>query len=70
VQIPYEKLSQEALRGIVEEFITREGTDYGLRTYTLEEKVEHVYKALKNGEAKIIFDPDTETCSIVSARRF
>jgi uncharacterized protein len=70
MQIPYERLSQEVLRGIVEEYITREGTDYGLRAYTLEEKVEQVYRALKSGDAKIVFDPETETCSIVASRCF
>jgi len=29
VKIPYDQLSPEALHGVVEEFVTRNGTDYG-----------------------------------------
>jgi uncharacterized protein YheU (UPF0270 family) len=63
--IPPEKLSAEALRGVVEEFVTREGTDYGGQTYSLEDKVEQVFLQLRRGEAVIVYDPQGQTCSIV-----
>ena len=67
MEIPHRELSQEALRGVVESFVLREGTDYGPRDYSLEEKITEVMRQLDRGEAAIVFDPDTETVSIVVA---
>jgi uncharacterized protein len=65
VMVPYTELSEEALRGVVESFVLREGTDYGEREFSLDQKVAHVLRQLKGGEARIVFDPATETIDIV-----
>lgn len=64
VELPLGDLSKEALRGIIEEYVTREGTDYGSQEYSLEQKVEQVRRQLASGLAVILFDPVTESCSI------
>ena len=69
VEIPVEALSVEALRGLIESFVGREGTDYGERERSLEEKVADVRCQLERGEARIVFDPETESVNIVPARR-
>ena len=69
VEIPVEALSAEALRGLIESFVGREGTDYGERERSLEEKVADVRRQLERGEARIVFDPETESVNIVPARR-
>ncbi len=63
--VPYTELSEEALRGVLESFVLREGTEYGERDFSLEQKVAHVTKQLRRGEAQIVFDPDSETIDIV-----
>lgn len=68
VFVPYAELSADALRGVVESFVLREGTDYGEREIPLEEKLTHVYRQLERGEARIVFDPNTETIDIVPTR--
>jgi uncharacterized protein YheU (UPF0270 family) len=65
VFIPHSELSQEALRGVMESFVLREGTDYGEREFSLEQKLAHVYRQLERGEAQIVFDPNTETIGII-----
>ena len=65
--IPYRELSEAALRGVVESFVLREGTDYGEREFSFEEKIDAVMGQLDRGEAAVMFDPDTETVSIVVA---
>jgi uncharacterized protein len=65
VPVPYDELSAEALRGVLEAFVLREGTDYGEREFSLEQKVAHVMRQLERGEAQIVFDPNTETVDIV-----
>lgn len=63
--IPAEQLSAEALLGLIEEFITREGTDYGELEWSLEQKVEQVRMQLRRGEAVIVFDIAAESCTIM-----
>lgn len=67
VAVPYAELAPELLHAVVESYVLREGTDYGEREFSLAEKVAHVISLLKRGEAQIVFDPETETVSIVSA---
>lgn len=57
-------LSKAALRGVVEAFVLREGTDYGTREVELERKVADVMRQLESGEARIVFDPGTESVDI------
>ena len=60
-----DRLSPEALQGLIEEFILREGTDYGLSEYTLEQKHDQVMRQLKAGHVRIVFDPVEETTSLL-----
>ena len=61
-------LSEAALRGLVEEFVNREGTDYGRSEKSLDEKCEDVFAQLDSGEARILFDPETESVNLVTRR--
>jgi uncharacterized protein YheU (UPF0270 family) len=69
VAVPHGELSLEALRGVVESFVLREGTDYGAREFTLEQKIAHVMAQIERGEAQIMFDPNTETVDLVPRKR-
>ena len=68
VSIPHAELSEDALRGVIESFVLREGTDYGEREFSLEQKVAHVLRQLQLGEARIIFDPATGSIDILRGR--
>jgi uncharacterized protein YheU (UPF0270 family) len=63
--IPHHSVSADVLRGVIEEFVSREGTDYGFE-YSLDDKVKAVHKQLEQGKARLFFDPISETCDIVS----
>jgi len=63
--VPHTALSADALRGIVEAFVLREGTDYGDREVPFEVKVAQVLRRLDRGEARIVFDPGTESVDIL-----
>ena len=62
--IPYTKLSEEVLRGIIEEFVLREGTEYGRNDVAVETKVQQVKNQLLKGTAVIVFDPETDSCDV------
>jgi uncharacterized protein len=65
VTIPYSELAADLLHAVVESYVLREGTDYGEREVSLEDKVSQVIDQIKRGEAEIVFDPETETVGII-----
>jgi uncharacterized protein YheU (UPF0270 family) len=65
--IPVNKLSAKALKGVIEEFISRGGTDYGVIEASMETKFKQVKYKLENGLAVLVFDDETETTNIFLA---
>ena len=70
IEIPAEMLSVEILYGIIEEFILREGTDYGSHEVSLESKIDQVKHQLSKGDVLITFDPATENCNLLTRHQF
>ena len=68
VVVPYQELSPDALRGVVQSFVLREGTDYGDHEVSFDTKVAQVIRQLERGDAGIVFEPLTETIHIVMKR--
>jgi len=66
VIIPYQSLSADALRGILEEFVNREGTDYGENEWSFEDKLESLWSQLKAGDIVVVFDQASETTGLVA----
>lgn len=62
--IPYQQLSAEALDGILQDFVCREGTDYGDYDVSLDDKKAQVKAQLADGRAILLFDPIQQTCHI------
>ena len=63
MRIPHKQLSSSALRAVVEEFVTRDGTDYS----SVEQRIENVLRQLHAGRVELHFDGETRTCNILSA---
>jgi len=69
VKIPFESLSREALDGVIDDYVNREGTDYGHRDFDLVQKRDAVRRELASGRALITYDPATQTTTIVATTR-
>lgn len=67
--IPIESLSAEALQGILEEFITREGTDYGSTELTLDDKVARLKPQLESGDIVLVYDESLGAVNLVNRRQ-
>ncbi|MEO0337049.1 MAG: YheU family protein [Pseudomonadota bacterium] len=65
--IPPEKLSEETFQALVEEFILREGTDYGSVELSLEAKLSRARKQIDAGHVKIVYSPENESCTILKS---
>jgi uncharacterized protein YheU (UPF0270 family) len=68
VEVPVAELAPEILQALVESFVLREGTDYGMQEVSLASKVAQVVSQLRRGEARIVFDPATESVDIRVAK--
>jgi uncharacterized protein YheU (UPF0270 family) len=66
LEIPAESLSEEALLGVIDNFIQREGTDYGVHEVAYESKIEQIKKQISKGRVKIVFDPNIESVSLMT----
>ncbi len=62
--LPHRMLSPDALRGVIEAFVTREGTDYGAQDVPLATKVGQVRQQLDAGTAVLVYDEHTESCTV------
>ena len=70
IEIPAERLNAEIMTAIIEEFILREGTDYGAQEVDFARKVSQVKALLDAGEVTITFDPKTENCTLLTRQQF
>ncbi len=62
--IPVNKLSSEAFQGVIEEYISRDGTDNGDIEVSAATKFRQVKHKLENGSAVLVFDDESETTNI------
>ena len=60
IMIPLDQLSTEALHGLLEEIVTRDGTELS----ESQSKIARVEDLLRRGQAELWFDRATRTCSI------
>ncbi|MDX1505997.1 MAG: YheU family protein [Spongiibacter sp.] len=65
VEIPWQKLSDDAFQGMLEEMVSRDGTDYGEVELSSEQKIAQLRRALEKGQAYIAFCTETESWSIL-----
>ena len=70
IEIPHTRLGEDVLKAVIEEFILREGTDYGAQEISLDAKLAQVRRQLETGEVLITFDPRTEDCTLMTRHQF
>ena len=66
IRVAPDDLQPDTLRAVIESFVLREGTDYGLHEASLDAKVAQVLMQLRLGEAHITFDPASESVNVVT----
>lgn len=66
IEIPQQALSADAVQGVLEEFVNREGTDYGDIEFSLQQKTQRLKKQWERGDILLVFDPETESTTFIS----
>ena len=66
VEILPSSISAEALNAILESFVLREGTDYGIQEISLEKKIDNLKTKLDHKDIYLVFDPNSETVTFLT----
>lgn len=70
IEIPWQSLDPETLEALLEEIVTRDGTDYGAKELSKEQKTVEARHNLEAGRAVLVWDEATETSSLIDRRDF
>ena len=68
IEVPFERIDPATLRKMIQEFVTRDGADWGEAGGSLEEKVAQVLRQLQNKQVKVVFDLTSQTANLVACR--
>lgn len=68
--IPWQTLEEETLINIIESFILREGTDYGVKELSLTQKTQNLLAEIRNGNAVIVWSELHESIDIKRKMEF
>ena len=68
--IPLEQLPAETLLAIIEDFILREGTEYGAEDISKQAKINQVMKQLEQGSAVLVYSELHESVNILPSEQF
>jgi len=68
IEVPYQQIDPETLRRMIQEFVSRDGADWGDAGCTLEDKVDQVLQQLERNQVKVVFDLRSQTANIVACR--
>ena len=70
MEVEASRLGEDTLSALIESFVLREGTDYGSQEFSLQTKIEQVKKQIERGDVKIVFDPDTESVTLLTLHQW
>ncbi|AHF75508.1 hypothetical protein Sant_0403 [Sodalis praecaptivus] len=68
--IPWEQIDPATLYNLIESFVLREGTDYGEREQSLQQKVADVLRQVQSGEAVLVWSELHESINIMPRGQF
>ncbi|MDH5517113.1 MAG: YheU family protein [Gammaproteobacteria bacterium] len=68
--VPHSEIDSSTLHALIEEFVTRDGTDYGEHEVPTDIKISQILRQLDNNEVFIVYSELHESCTIVSKDKF
>ena len=67
--IPYTQLDPDVLAAVLQDIVTRDGTDYGEKEITIEQKINQVRQALRNGQCFVVYDSISESVGMLTRQQ-
>ncbi len=68
-RVPLERIDDQVVQALLEEYASRDGTDYGERELTLAEKAGNLRSQLEAGEICILYHHPTQAWDLVGSDR-
>ena len=68
--VPWQNINTDTLNHLLEEFASRDGTDYGAYETSLEDKVVQLKVQLQQNRIVVVYSELHESVNIVSADQF
>ena len=65
VEVPPQRLEADVLQALLEEYASRDGTDYGERELSLVQKVANLRAQMQRGDLLILYEIDGEHWDLV-----
>ncbi|GAB5449720.1 MAG: YheU family protein [Halioglobus sp.] len=69
VEVPRQRLAADVLHALLEEYASRDGTDYGEREKSLQEKVAALEMQLQRSELRLLYEMESEQWDLVPAEQ-
>jgi uncharacterized protein YheU (UPF0270 family) len=69
LEIPIDRLAVDVLDALLEEFASRDGTDYGEVETPVEIRVKQLRRQLENGDLVLLFDSDDQQWDLLPKER-
>ncbi len=60
VEVPWERLATATLDALLQEYASRDGTDYGLLEHSLQDKVARLHAQLQDRSLALLYDAVSE----------
>jgi len=65
IEVPTNSLDAQTLQALLAEYASRDGTDYGEREFTLDEKINQLRQQLDTRQLTIVYDADSQAWDLV-----
>jgi uncharacterized protein YheU (UPF0270 family) len=69
VEVPPQRLQPEVLQALLEEYASRDGTDYGEQELSLSRKVSNLRQQIQQGDLLILYEIEGEHWDLVPAEQ-
>jgi len=69
VHIPLQSLEHDTLQALLEEYATRDGTDYGLHETELPARCRQLLEQLEDGRLMLFYDLGSQTWDLLDRER-
>jgi uncharacterized protein YheU (UPF0270 family) len=69
VEVPPQQLQADVLQALLEEYASRDGTDYGEQELSLAQKVSNLRKQVIQGDLLILYEVEGEHWDLVPAEQ-
>jgi uncharacterized protein YheU (UPF0270 family) len=70
LEIPWRSLPSDTLQNLLEEWCTRDGTDYGEQEVPVQTRVQQLLAGLRAGQIFLVFDQQDEVYSLISREQW